>query len=67
MHAFGVDRHGVWVKDRASTNGTVVTLPDGQQILCGAHQQVRLPEGASVAFGDYGLDVAELSVVGQGA
>ena len=65
--AIGVDRHGVWVKDRASTNGTVVTLPDGQQILCAPDQQVRLPRGASVAFGDYGLAVAELSLVAQEA
>ncbi|MBC7290688.1 MAG: RDD family protein [Actinotalea sp.] len=59
----GVDRHGLWVKDRQSTNGTVVTLADGQQILCGAGQQVRLPPGASVAFGDYGLSVATVDAV----
>jgi hypothetical protein len=55
--AVGVDRTGVWIRDRDSTNGTVVTLADGQQILCGANQQVRLPAGASVAFGDYGFTV----------
>lgn len=59
----GVDRTGLWVKDRHSTNGTVVTLADGQQILCGADQQVRLPPGASVAFGDYGLSVATVDAV----
>ncbi len=59
----GVDRNGLWVKDRHSTNGTVVTLADGQQILCGADQQVRLPAGASVAFGDYGLSVATVDAV----
>lgn len=59
----GVDRNGLWVKDRHSTNGTVVTLADGQQILCGADQQVRLPPGASVAFGDYGLSVVTADVV----
>lgn len=58
----GVDRAGLWVKDRDSTNGTVVTLADGQQILCGAEQQVRIPPGASVAFGDYGLSVATVDV-----
>lgn len=56
----GVDRGGVYVKDRDSTNGTVVTLGDGQQILCGADQQVRLPQGASIAFGDYGIIVADV-------
>lgn len=59
----GVDRNGPWVRDRHSTNGTVVTLADGQQILCGADQQVRLPPGASVAFGDYGLSVATVDAV----
>ena len=57
--AIGVDRVGVWVRDRDSTNGTVVTLADGQQILCAAEQQVRIGVGASVAFGDYGLTVIE--------
>ena len=59
--AIGVDRVGVWVRDRDSTNGTVVTLADGQQILCAAEQQIRLGAGASVAFGDYGLTVTEES------
>lgn len=49
----GVDADGVWVVDRGSTNGTVVTLTDGQQIICAEHQVVRLPEGATVTFGDY--------------
>ena len=57
--AIGVDRAGVWIRDRDSTNGTVVTLADGQQILCAAEQQVRVPLGATVAFGDYGITVAQ--------
>ncbi|HEY3436824.1 MAG TPA: RDD family protein [Actinotalea sp.] len=57
--AIGVDHSGVWIRDRDSTNGTVVTLADGQQILCAAEQQVRVPVGATVAFGDYGLTVAQ--------
>ncbi|GAA3807676.1 FHA domain-containing protein [Cellulomonas soli] len=51
----GVEPGGVWVADRGSTNGTVVTLPDGAQIVCGTDQQVRLRVGATVAFGDHGL------------
>lgn len=51
----GVDDEGVWVVDRASTNGTIVTLSDGQQIICAAHQVVRLPDGAAVGFGDYSI------------
>ncbi|MCL3863198.1 hypothetical protein M1R94_19525 [Actinotalea sp. K2] len=53
----GVDRQGVWLRDRSSTNGTVVTLPDGQQILCAPDQQVRVPVGATVAFGDFWFTV----------
>lgn len=56
--AIGVDADGVWLRDRNSTNGTVVTLEDGQQILCAPEQMVRVPVGASVAFGDYWLTVA---------
>lgn len=56
--AIGVDPDGVWLRDRNSTNGTVVTLEDGQQILCAPEQKVRVPVGASVAFGDYWLTVA---------
>jgi len=55
--AIGVDRDGVWLRDRNSTNGTIVTLADGQQILCAPEQTVRVPSGASVAFGDYWLTV----------
>ena len=56
--AMGVDADGVWLKDRSSTNGTIVTLTDGQQILCAPEQSVRVPIGASIAFGDYWLTVA---------
>lgn len=51
----GVDTEGVWAADRASTNGTVVTLADGQQIICAENQVVRLPVGATVTFGDYSI------------
>jgi len=47
----GVEPGGVWVSDRGSTNGTIVTLPDGAQVVCGPEQQVRLREGAVVRFG----------------
>ncbi|WP_082516263.1 RDD family protein [Cellulomonas sp. Leaf395] len=48
----GVESGGVWVADRGSINGTVVTLPDGAQVVCRVDQQVRLRVGATVAFGD---------------
>jgi len=53
----GLDASGVWVADRGSTNGTIVTLADGAQIVCGPGQRVRLPAGATVSFGDCGLRV----------
>ncbi|WP_188079080.1 FHA domain-containing protein [Actinotalea subterranea] len=55
----GVDANGVWLQDRNSTNGTVVTLGDGQQILCAPEQKVRVPAQASVAFGDFWLTVVD--------
>ncbi len=51
----GVEGDAVWVADRGSTNGTLVTLADGQQIVCGPEQHVRLPVGATVSFGNCGL------------
>ncbi|GCD21525.1 hypothetical protein CTKZ_30870 [Cellulomonas algicola] len=48
----GVEPAGVWVADRGSTNGTVVTLPGGGQVVCQVDHQVRLRVGATVVFGD---------------
>ncbi|HEX5331442.1 MAG TPA: RDD family protein [Cellulomonas sp.] len=53
----GLDSSGVWVADRGSTNGTLVTLANGAQVVCGPGQRVRLPAGATVSFGDCGLRV----------
>jgi uncharacterized RDD family membrane protein YckC len=57
--AIGIDVDGLWVQDRSSTNGTVVTLPDGSQILCAPEQRVRIPAGSSVAFGDCWFEVVD--------
>jgi uncharacterized RDD family membrane protein YckC len=51
--AVGVDGAGAWVCDRSSTNGTVVTLRDGRRTQCAPEQEVRVPSGTSVVFGDY--------------
>jgi pSer/pThr/pTyr-binding forkhead associated (FHA) protein len=53
----GVDEHGAWVVDRGSTNGTLVTLADGQRIVCLPDRRVRLTDGSLVAFGDLSLSV----------
>ncbi|MCG7288291.1 FHA domain-containing protein [Cellulomonas sp. ACRRI] len=53
----GADEHGPWVVDRGSTNGTLVTLADGQRIVCLPDRRVRLADGSLVAFGDLALAV----------
>ncbi|WP_298456536.1 RDD family protein [uncultured Cellulomonas sp.] len=66
--ALGVDTSGAWVVDRRSTNGTVVTLPDGQQIFCVPEERVRLRVGATVGFGGHAFTVTELATgAGTGA
>lgn len=57
-----VEPSGVWVADRGSTNGTVVTLPDGAQVICPVDQPVRLRVGAVVVFGDCALRLVEATV-----
>ncbi len=54
----GLDEHGPWVVDRGSTNGTLVTLADGQRIVCLPDRRVRLSDGSLVAFGDVALSVS---------
>lgn len=51
----GMDARGLYVTDRHSTNGTLVTLPDGQQILCAPGQTIRVAPGSVVTFGDFSL------------
>ena len=53
----GVDAAGPYVVDRHSTNGTVVTLPDGQQILCGPQQKVRFTVGTTILCGQYSVRI----------
>jgi predicted component of type VI protein secretion system len=53
----GRDAEGPWVVDRGSTNGTLVTLPDGQRIVCLPDRRVRLAEGSVIQFGDLSLTV----------
>jgi uncharacterized RDD family membrane protein YckC len=60
-----VDATGAWVVDRGSTNGTVVTLPDGGQVVCRVDHPVRLREGVVVAFGDRSLRVVQVPAGGS--
>lgn len=56
-----VEESGVWVADRGSTNGTVVTLPDGAQVICPVDQPVRLRPGSVVVFGDCAMRLVATS------
>ncbi|WP_157732526.1 FHA domain-containing protein [Cellulomonas sp. PSBB021] len=56
-----VEESGVWVADRGSTNGTVVTLPDGAQVICPVDQPVRLRLGSVVMFGDCAMRLVATS------
>ena len=56
----GVDARGLWMADRTSTNGSVVILADGQQIVCLPEQQVRLSPGAKIQIGNVVITVLPL-------
>ncbi|MEQ1703927.1 MAG: FHA domain-containing protein, partial [Ilumatobacteraceae bacterium] len=55
--AVGVDRDGVWVEDRNSTNGVSVQEPDGSSLAVIPGRKVRILRGSKVAFGDRWLVV----------
>lgn len=52
-----LDARGLWLADRTSTNGTVVTLADGQKIVCMPERQVRVTAGAKIQIGDVTITV----------
>src|SRR5690625_1870265 len=53
----GLDARGLWMADRTSTNGSIVTLADGQQIVCMPEQQVRVTPGAKIQVGNVVITV----------
>jgi uncharacterized RDD family membrane protein YckC len=55
--AVGVDASGLYVMDRGSTNGTMVTAPDGGQRPCPPGDLVDVPGGSVISFGDHWLEV----------
>ena len=55
--AVGVDVSGLYVMDRGSTNGTMVTAPDGGQRPCPPGDLVDVPGGSVISFGDHWLEV----------
>ena len=55
--AVGVDVSGLYVMDRGSTNGTMVTAPDGGQRPCPPGDLVDVPADSVISFGDHWLEV----------
>ena len=53
--ALALGEHGVFAIDRGSTNGSVVTAPDGARIRCLPEEAVPVAEGAVVSMGDHWL------------
>lgn len=48
----GVDSAGLWLTDRNSTNGTVVSVPGLPPRVAEAGARVRVPVGSTIHFGD---------------
>ncbi|WP_454041335.1 RDD family protein [Cellulosimicrobium sp. Marseille-Q8652] len=53
----GVDPDGLWVSDRGSTNGTVVSAPGAAPRVAEPGARVRVPVGATIHVGDRRLVV----------
>jgi len=53
----GVDPDGLWLTDRGSTNGTVVSAPGTTPRVAAAGARVRVPVGATIHVGDRRLVV----------
>ncbi|WP_435738717.1 RDD family protein [Cellulosimicrobium sp. PMB13] len=53
----GVDPDGLWVSDRGSTNGTVVSVPGAAPRVAAPGARVRVPVGATIHVGDRRLVV----------
>ena len=50
---FGLDDTGLWLADLDSTNGTVVTSPEGVQAAVHPDTPVYLANGSAIEFGQY--------------
>lgn len=57
--ALGVDAEGCFVRDLASTNGTTVTDHGGVSRGCSPQDQVHVPSGTIVSFGDHWLEIRQ--------
>lgn len=61
----GVDHGGLWVSDRGSTNGTVVSAPGAPPRVVEPGARVRVPAGASIHLGEYRVTAREASPTGE--
>ena len=59
--ALDLNEDGVFLVDRGSTNGSVVTSPRGARTLCSPEDAVLIAEGSVVSFGDHWLEVMRSS------
>jgi predicted component of type VI protein secretion system len=57
-----VDAGGLWVTDRGSTNGTVVSEPGHAPRVVAPGTRARAPFGAAVHLGELHLTVEEVGV-----
>jgi len=62
--AVGLDDAGVYVMDRGSTNGSIVTAPDGTATRCQAGDVVPVEPGSIVSMGDHWLEISRGPVAG---
>jgi hypothetical protein len=54
---FEVDAAGLWVSDLDSTNGVVITQPDGTELDIEPNVRTQVQPGADVELGDYVMQV----------
>ena len=55
--AIEIDSEGLWVTDLNSTNGVVVTQPDGAEFDLDPDDRVQVEPGADIELGDYVIQV----------
>ena len=56
--AVGLDGSGVYVVDRGSTNGSIVTTPNGTATRCQPGDVVSVDPGSIVSMGDHWLELS---------
>ena len=60
----GLDANGLYVVDRGSTNGSVVTAPDGVATRARAGDVIAVTPGSIVSMGDHWMEISRRPVQG---